>query len=114
MMMGFGMIFSGLTIWLKNIGATTALLQNITMFFCGVYFPLAVLPEVARPVANYIPFYYSIEGLRRSLLPATPTSEMMFYTVVLLFLSVVFILIGLYTIHRGLLKAKKDGSLMFY
>jgi len=114
MMMGFGLIFGGITIWLKNIGPTTMLLQNISMFFCGVYFPLTVLPVVARPISYYIPFYYSIEGLRRSLIPSTTTGEMMMYSIILLFCSVLFNAIGLYVLHRGLIKAKKDGSLMFY
>ena len=74
MMMGLGMILSGLTIWIKNIGDTTVLLQNIAMFFCGVYFPLSVLPAYLQPVAKVVPFYYSIEGLRLSMLPGTPSS----------------------------------------
>ena len=113
-MIGFGLIFGGLTIWLKNIGSTTALLQNITMFFCGVYFPITVLPEFLHPIAKYIPFYYSIEGLRKSLIPTTPTSEMIFYILMILIFSIAFIILGSYIMHRGLIKAKKDGSLMFY
>jgi ABC-2 type transport system permease protein len=114
MMMGFGMTFGGLTIWLKHIGHTVFLLQNITMFFCGVYFPITVLPSALQPIARYIPFYYSIEGLRRSLLPSTSLSEMLFYILVLLFLSMFFMALGIYVLHKGLIKAKKDGSLMFY
>lgn len=114
MMMGFGLMFGGLTIWLKNIGDTLPLLQNIVMFFCGVYFPISVLPEFMHPIANYMPFYYSIEGLRKSLIPSTPTSDILFYVLVLLFLSILFIIVGLVVLHRGLVKAKKDGSLSFY
>jgi len=114
MMMGFGMIFGGLTLWLKNIGETVPLLKNIVMFFCGVYFPASVLPGVIQPVKYFIPFYYSIEGLRRSLLPSTSFSDMMFYVVVLLILAVVFVLLGVYVLHRCMIKAKRDGSLAFY
>ncbi|MCK4364754.1 MAG: ABC transporter permease [Thermoplasmatales archaeon] len=114
MMMGFGLIFGGLTIWLKNIGSTLPLLQNIIMFFCGVYFPISVLPEFMQPIANYMPFYYSIEGLRKSLIPSTPTSEVLFYVLVLLFLSILFMILGIFVLHRGLIKAKKGGSLSFY
>lgn len=114
MMMGFGLIFGGLTVWLKNIGDTLPLLQNIAMFFCGVYFPISVLPGFMRPIANYMPFYYSIEGLRKSLIPSTPTSDMLFYVLVLLFLSILFMVLGIVVLHRGLIKAKKDGSLSFY
>ena len=114
LMMGFGMIFGGLTIWVKNIGTLAILTQNIAMFFCGVYFPITVLPEYLQPIAKYVPFYYSIEGLRKSLIPTTPESEIIKYVIILLVLSIAFILIGLYILHKGLNKAKKDGSLVFY
>jgi ABC-type polysaccharide/polyol phosphate export permease len=62
----------------------------------------------------YMPFYYSIEGLRKSLIPTTPTSEMVFFVIILLALSILFITLGVFVLHKGLVKAKKDGSLMFY
>jgi len=70
LMTGFGMLFGGLEIWVKNIGTFVPLLQSITMFFCGVYFPITVLPNYLQPIAKYIPFYYSIEGLRRTMIQA--------------------------------------------
>jgi len=114
MMMGFGLIFGGLTMWLKRIGDTVPLLQSIAMFFCGVYFPIVQLPDFLQPIANYMPFYYSIEGIRLSLIPTTPTSEIIGYILILLALSIIFITIGLYTLNKGLIKAKKDGTLAFY
>jgi len=114
MMMGFGMIFGGLTIWLKKIGETIPLLQSIVTFFSGVYFPLAVLPAFLQPIAKYIPFYYSIQGLRLSMIPSTPIYELIYYVSIILILAVVVNIIGFYTLKRGLLKAKKDGSLAFY
>jgi len=114
MMIGFGMIFGGLTIWLKQIGETVTLLQNVALFFCGVYFPIAVLPELFQPIAQYVPFYYSIEGLRISLIPSTPASEIYYFIGVLLILSIIFVLTGLVVLRTGLAKAKRDGSLAFY
>ena len=114
MMMGFGLIFGGLTIWLKNIGDTVPFLQNLSMFFCGVYFPISVLPAFLQPISKFIPFYYSIEGMRASLNSSTPNSEILYYILTLLILSIIFILLGIFVIHRGLVKAKKDGSLAFY
>ena len=114
MMMGFGMIFSGITIWSKNIGQTIPVFQGIALFFSGVYFPISVLPAFIQPVSRFIPFYYSIEGLRLSLIPTTPTSTLIEYVLILVGFSTIFIGIGLFTLHKGLIKAKKDGSLAFY
>jgi ABC-2 type transport system permease protein len=114
MMMGFGMIFGGLTIWVKNIEGTIPLLQNIVTFFCGVYFPIAVLPEVIRGVHIVIPFFYSIQGLRMSLIQSTPSSELFFYVEMLIFFVILFNTIGLLVLKLGLKKAKRDGSLSYY
>lgn len=65
MMVGFGMIFGGLTIWLKNIGETVPLLQSVFMFFCGVCFPIAILPTFLQPIAKYLPFYYPHRGFKK-------------------------------------------------
>lgn len=114
MMLGFGMIFGGLTIWLKNIGLTVDLVRDIATFFCGVYFPVAVLPEIFQPIAKYVPFYYSIEGLRLSLLKSTSFSEITNYIYIILVLSISILIIGLVVLRVGLNKAKKDGSLAYY
>lgn len=114
MMAGLGMMFGGLTIWIKNIGSTVPFIQNIAMFFCGVYFPITILPTYLQPIANYIPFYYSIEGLRLSLIPSTPTAKMLFFLVILIILSIFFISLGIIITRISIKKAKKDGSLSFY
>ena len=114
MMTGFGMILGGLTIWIKYIGDTVSLLQSIAMFFCGVYFPIYVLPGVLQSIAKFIPFYYSIEGLRLSLIPNTPTSEIIEHVIILTLCCILSVSTGIYTLHKGLKKAKKDGSLSFY
>jgi ABC-2 type transport system permease protein len=84
------------------------------MFFCGVYFPITVLPGIIRPISYFMPFYYSIEGLRLSLIPSTPISQVLSYVLLLVLLSILFISLGIVVLHAGLRKAKKDGSLTFY
>jgi len=114
MMVGFGMMFGGLTIWLKNIGDSIPFLQDITMFFCGVYFPPEVLPHPLEYVSYLIPFYYSMEGLRKSLIPSTEFAEIIFYIIILLVLSISSLYVGVVTLNKGLEKAKKEGTLAFY
>ena len=114
MMGGFGMLFGGLTIWFKNIGQTIPIIQGVTMFFCGVYFPLTILPSKIQIFAKFIPFYYSIEGMRRSLIPGAIDSSLYSYIVILLICSIFAVIIGLFVLHKGLIKAKKEGSLGFY
>lgn len=113
-MAGFGMILGGITIWIKNIGQTAPLIQSITMFFCGVYFPISVLPESLQSISRFVPFYWCIEGLRKSLISGTSVSELNKILLILIVLSMFFVVLGVYALHKGLIKAKKDGSLSFY
>ena len=111
MMAGFGLLFSGLTLWIKNIGDTITLIQNVSMFFSGVYFPNTVLPAGLQDVSNFIPFYYSIEGIRVSLVDYNAS---VYFALVLVPVTILFIVLGIVSLHFGLKKAKKDGSLAFY
>lgn len=109
-----GFIFAGVTFWVKNIGAGVPVLQNIAIFFSGVFFPITMLPEVLQPISKFVPFYYSIEGMRKSLLPTVSATEMVNYVGILLVFVVLFAALGLYILHRGLIKAKKGGTLAYY
>jgi ABC-2 type transport system permease protein len=110
-MTGFGMIFSGLTLWIKNIGDFIPLFQNISMFFCGVYFPITILPHYMQKIAKFIPFYYSIEGMRLSIINPVQSIK---YILILILFSLIITILGFYSLRKGLKKAKRDGSLSFY
>ncbi|MBU4031358.1 MAG: ABC transporter permease [Candidatus Thermoplasmatota archaeon] len=112
MMAGIGMIFGGLTVWTKNIGPLLGLFQNSTMFFSGVYYPISVLPAIIRPISHIMPFYYSVEGLRRSLMPGTP--DVWYYMGVTAIVAAVLLILGYIILMYAIKKAKRDGSLSFY
>lgn len=114
MMMGIGMIFAGLTLWFKHIGQTLPLIQGLTLFFSGVYFPVDQLPPALQPIVNIMPFYYSVEGLRLSLLPIIPIQKITNFILILLVMTILSIIIGIIVLNKGVMKAKKDGSLGFY
>lgn len=111
MMAGFGLLFSGLTLWIKNIGDTIPLIQNTAMFFSGVYFPITVLPSQLQGISKFIPFYYSIEGIRISLINYDAS---LYYIQILIPVTILFLILGMTSLHLGLKKAKKEGSLAFY
>ncbi len=112
MMAGIGMIFGGLTIWTQNVDQLIGFTQSVTMFFSGVYFPLSVLPSAIRPVAHALPFFYTIEGLRRSLIPDAP--DVWFYAGVTLVTALALLAVGYFTLIYGIKKAKCNGSLGYY
>lgn len=114
MMVGFGLIVAGLNIFLKQVGSFVSVIQAVSMFLCGVYFPLEVLPEFIRPVSRVLPFYYSITGLRMALSDTISTSEVMPYFSIILVLTVAALGAGTYLFRRGLNRARREGTLAYY
>lgn len=114
MMLGIGMVFSGLTIRYKHLGQTLPLIQGVTMLFSGVYYPIDQLPTVLQPVSKFMPFYYSLEGLRLSLMSSTSNNQIYSFIIIIFLLTISFLILGVYSIRFGVKKAKKEGSLGFY
>jgi len=110
---GIGLILCGLTFWQKYLGQFVPFLQGIAVFFSEVYFPTAVLPSYLQPLSQIVPFYYSIKGIRLSLL-GIPTTELIQCILVLFILTIVFFMIGFFTLDKCIAKAKRDGTLSFY
>ena len=113
MMGGFGMLFGGLTIWVKNIGQAFPVFQNISMIFAGVYFPLSVIPSYIRWLALLMPFYYQIEGIRLSLVPGKEVLVWHYVLMSALF-AIILLVLGVASIHFGLNRARREGTTMFY
>lgn len=114
MMFGIGLIVAGLNIYVKQVGAVVQVLQRITYFLCGVLFPITVLPDILQSTAKILPFYYSLAAFRLSL-TANPTLEIMLpYLIILSALAVSSMICGITVLRKGLNKARKDGTLVFY
>lgn len=114
MMAGLGLIFAGLRIFMKRIGASIAILQSASLFFCGVYFPTSVLPDYLQPVAKVFPFYYSMHGMRMALSPTPDVDSVCRSLMVLVALSVISVSLGVYSLRKGLERARNEGTLAYY
>ncbi len=53
--LGFGFLFAGLVMLLKNIGPFAQLFEFGMLFFSGVFFPLTLMPNWVRSFAEFIP-----------------------------------------------------------
>lgn len=114
MMIGFGLMVAGLNVFLKQVGALVSVIQGVSMFFSTVYFPVEVLPQIIRPAAKVLPFYYSMMGLRVALSDQAAVPQVMFYFWILLVMAVIALALGIYLFRKGLNRARKEGSLAFY
>jgi ABC-2 type transport system permease protein len=61
---GIGLAFASLVLRFKEANALVFLVRGVFMIFCGISFPLAVLPGWMQAVAQWLPLTYSIHAVR--------------------------------------------------
>jgi ABC-2 type transport system permease protein len=61
---GLGFAFASLVINVKEANAFVFLVRGIVMVFCGITFPISILPEWMRPIADWLPQTYIIHAIR--------------------------------------------------
>jgi ABC-2 type transport system permease protein len=65
---GIGLVFGSLVIRFKEANAMVFLVRGIFMVFCGITYPLAVLPPWMQGVAYVLPLTYAIRDIRAAAL----------------------------------------------
>lgn len=61
---GLGFAFASLVITAKEANAFVFLVRGLVMIFCGISFPVALLPGWMQGVARWLPPTYAIHGMR--------------------------------------------------
>jgi ABC-2 type transport system permease protein len=61
---GIGIIFACLVLRFKEANPMVVLVRGIFMIFCGITFPVAVLPGWMNSVAAFLPLTYAIHAVR--------------------------------------------------
>jgi ABC-2 type transport system permease protein len=74
---GLGIAFASLVITAKEANAFVFLVRGLVMIFCGITFPIGVLPGWMQSVAGWLPQTYMIHGLRSALLSAATLQSLL-------------------------------------
>ncbi len=61
---GLGFAFASLVITMKEANAFVFLVRGLVMIFCGITFPISLLPGWMQGVAKFLPQTYLIHGIR--------------------------------------------------
>jgi ABC-2 type transport system permease protein len=61
---GLGFAFASLVITAKEANAFVFLVRGIVMIFCGITYPISILPDWMRPIADWLPQTYIIDAIR--------------------------------------------------
>lgn len=91
--LGFGIIFAGLVMLFKNIGALGQIFEFLVLFLSGVFFPMNVMPAWVKVAGELMPLTHAIKLARgafigRSYMEMLPSLE------ALLILSALYWVIG--------------------
>jgi ABC-2 type transport system permease protein len=65
---GLGFAFASLVITAKEANAFVYLVRGLVMVFCGITFPISVIPTWMQQVSAYLPQTYMIQGMRLAVL----------------------------------------------
>jgi ABC-2 type transport system permease protein len=74
---GLGFAFASLVITLKEANAFVFLIRGLVMIFCGITFPVSLLPGWMQTIAKFLPQTYLIHGMRAAAFSNAGINELM-------------------------------------
>ncbi len=111
---GIGFIFASLVLWAKETNSMVFLVRGLMMIFCGITYPLAILPNWMQNVSKFIPLTYSINALRTVITSGANIQDIKNELIILLIFGIVLMTLGLIAFNYTQKKAKDLGSLGQY
>jgi ABC-2 type transport system permease protein len=111
---GLGALFASVVLRYGEVSALVQGVRGLFTVFCGMSFPIVVLPEWGRAVAMALPPTYLINDLRRVLLAGAGLAELLPSLAVLLALGVLLCGLAVVAFRRTERYARRGGSLAQY
>jgi ABC-2 type transport system permease protein len=111
---GLGFAFASLVITLKEANAFVFLVRGVVMIFCGITFPLSVLPNWMQGVATLLPQTYIIHGIRNAALNGGDLQALLPDLVALLIFGIIWLSIGYATFNWMERRARQTGAIGQY
>jgi ABC-2 type transport system permease protein len=111
---GLGALFAAVVLRFGEVGALVQVVRGLFTVFCGMTFPIVILPEWARAVALALPPTYLIGDLRSVLLSSSDLVSLAPSLVILLTLGVGLCGFAIVAFRRTERFARRGGSLAQY
>lgn len=111
---GIGFIFASLVMWQKEANSMVFLVRGIMSLFCGITYPLAVLPNWMKSISNIIPLTHSISALRSVISAGATIGDIKSQIYYLIFSGIVLMILGFLAFNLTQKKVKESGSLGHY
>jgi len=111
---GIGLAFAGLVLRFKKANAMVFLVRGIFLVFCGITYPLAVLPGWMQGVAACLPLTYAIRAIRAVSLSGAGFGEVLPDLLALVGFALVLPVTGVLAFQFTEKQARRTGSLGHY
>lgn len=110
---GFALMIASLVLWIKEIGPTVQVVRGLITVFCGVSYPIILLPRYFKVVSDILPFTHGINAARYIMLQGGNLGDKGFYEPALLCISigVALFIIGRLCFMGIERKVRQSGSL---
>jgi ABC-2 type transport system permease protein len=111
---GVGIAFASLVLRFKEANAMVFLVRGVFMIFCGITFPVAVLPGWMQSIAAMLPLTYAIRGIRAALLANATLADLLPDLQVLAAFAVALPILGYTIFALTERRARRTGDLGQY
>jgi ABC-2 type transport system permease protein len=111
---GLGLAFASLVIRFREANAMVFLVRGIFMIFCGITYPLAVLPDWMRGIASLLPLTYAIQSTRAVILAGAAFADVLPDLLMLGVFAVVMPSLGYIAFRLAERRSRRIGVLAQY
>lgn len=111
---GLGFAFASVVITLKEANAFLFLARGIVMIFCGITYPLAMLPDWMESVAQWLPQTYIIHAMRSAALSTEGIGGIAFDLKMILLFGVFWLALGYALFNIMERRARQTGAIGQY
>jgi ABC-2 type transport system permease protein len=111
---GLGFAFASLVINVKEANAFVFLVRGAVMVFCGITYPISILPGWMRPIADWLPQTYIIHAIRSASLSAEGISAIAGDLKVLALFGAFWLTFGYLLFNWMERRARRTGSIGQY
>ena len=111
---GLGIAFASLVVTAKEAHTFVFLVRGMIMIFCGITYPLSVMPTWMQGVSRWLPQTYVIAAMRKAALGDASFAELLPDLVILLVFGVVWLVIGYLLFSIMERRARQTGAIGQY
>jgi ABC-2 type transport system permease protein len=111
---GLGFAFASLVITVKEANAFVFLLRGLVMIFCGITFPISLLPGWMQAIAKWLPQTYLIHGMRAAAFSNAGITELLPDLIPLLLFGTFWLIVGYSTFLWMERRARRTGAIGQY